>query len=122
LAYFVLDCQPERDVLLTGAFANVRLELPNPEAAIHVPASAHLRPEGPARRDRERRRPHRAQTGDDLARPRPARSRSAQASRRRDRIVESPSDGIGEGDQVRIAGKPGAGNAAENAAQRRRKL
>ena len=39
-----------------------------------------------------------------------------------DRVIETPPDGIASGDQVRIAGKPGAGNAAESTPKRQRKL
>jgi multidrug efflux pump subunit AcrA (membrane-fusion protein) len=122
LAYFVLDCQPERDILLTGAFANVRLELPNPEAAIHVPASALIF-------DQKGLRVATVSADDRIVLKQVTISRDlgreveiGSGLTAQGRIVESPSDGIGEGDQVRIAGKPGAGNAAENAAQRRRKL
>jgi hypothetical protein len=39
-----------------------------------------------------------------------------------DRIIESPPDGLAEGDQVRIAAKPGSGNAAANEAKGQKKL
>jgi len=108
--------------LMTGAFANVRLELPNPEAAIHVPASAlifdqkGLRVATVSAEDRivlkqvtiSRDLGREVEIGSGL---------SAQ-----DRIVESPPDAIADGDQVRIAGKPGSGNAAEAATKRQRKL
>ena len=108
--------------LMTGAFATVRLELPIPEAAIHVPASAlifdqkGLRVATVSAEDRivlkqvtiSRDLGREVEIGSGL---------SAQ-----DRIVESPPDAIADGDQVRIAGKPGAGNAAEAATKRQRKL
>ena len=108
--------------LMTGAFANVRLDLPNPEAAISVPASALIFDQGGLRV---------ATVGpDDRVVLKPSRSRATSASEVEiatgltadDRVIESPPDGIASGDQVRIASKPGAGNAAESTPKRQRKL
>ena len=105
--------------LMTGAFANVRLELPNPESAISVPASALIFDQSGLRvatvgaDDRVR-----AQADHDLARSRPARSRSPPASPRTIASSTSPPDGIASGDQVRIAGAAGA---PETASTKRRR-
>src|SRR5262245_8165268 len=108
--------------LMTGAFANVRLELPNPEAAIHVPASALIF-------DQKGLRVATVNAEDRIVLKQVTISRDlgreveiGSGLTAEDRIVESPPDGIAEGDQVRIAGQPGAGNAAENAPKRQRKL
>ena len=108
--------------LMTGAFATVRLELPNPEAAIHVPASALIFDQGGLRV---------ATVGPDdrvvlkpvtIARDLGKEVEIATGLTAEDRVIETPPDGIASGDLVRIATKPGAGNAAENAPKRQRKL
>jgi multidrug efflux pump subunit AcrA (membrane-fusion protein) len=104
--------------LMTGAFATVRLELPNPEAAIHVPASALIFDQGGLRV---------ATVGPDdrvvlkpvtIARDLGKEVQIATGLTAEDRVIETPPDGIASGDQVRIAGKPGAGNAAESTPKR----
>ena len=108
--------------LMTGAFATVRLELPNPESAIHVPASALIFDQGGLRV---------ATVGPDdrvvlkpvtIARDLGKEVQIATGLTAEDRVIETPPDGIASGDQVRIAGKPGAGNAAESTPKRQRKL
>ena len=108
--------------LMTGAFANVQLALPNPEAAIHVPASALIFDQGGMRV---------ATVGPDdrvvlkpvtIARDLGKEVEIATGLTAEDRVIETPPDGIASGDQVRIAGKPGAGNAAESTPKRQRKL
>jgi len=108
--------------LMTGAFATVRLELPNPEAAIHVPASALIFDQGGLRV---------ATVGPDdrvvlkpvtIARDLGKEVQIATGLTAEDRVIETPPDGIASGDQVRIAGEPGAGNAAESTPKRQRKL
>ncbi len=108
--------------LMTGAFANVRLELPNPEAAIHVPASALIFDQGGMRV---------ATVGPDdrvvlkpvtIARDLGKEVEIATGLTADDRVIETPPDGVASGDQVRVAGKPGAGNAAESTPKRQRKL
>jgi RND family efflux transporter MFP subunit len=105
----------QKGELMTGAFANVLLELPNPESAIHVPASALIFDQSGLRV---------ATVGADdkvtlkkvtIARDLGREVEIATGLTAEDRVVESPPDGIVTGDQVRIATKPGAGNAAENA-------
>jgi len=101
--------------LMTGAFANVQLELPNAANAIHVPASAlifdqaGLRVATVGRDDKVTLKP--VTIARDLGREVEIATGLSVA----DRVIESPPDGIANGDQVRIATRPGAGNAAENA-------
>ena len=108
--------------LMTGAFATVRLALPNPESAIHVPASALIFDQGGLRV---------ATVGPDdrvvlkpvtIARDLGKEVQIATGLTAEDRVIETPPDGIASGDQVRVATKPGAGNAAESTPKRQRKL
>ena len=108
--------------LMTGAFANVRLELPTPAAAIHVPASALIFDQKGLRV---------ATVGADdrivlkqitIARDLGREVEIGSGLTIEDRIIESPPDGASEGDQVRIAVKPGSGNAAANTAKGQKKL
>jgi len=122
--------------LMTGAFATVRLELPNPEAAIHVPASALIFDQGGLRvatvgpDDRVVLKLDATVGPDDrvvlklvtIARDLGKEVQIATGLTAEDRVIETPPDGIASGDQVRIAGKPGAGNAAESTPERQRKL
>jgi RND family efflux transporter MFP subunit len=108
--------------LMTGAFANVRLALPNPEAAIHVPASALIF-------DQKGLRVATVGPGDrivlkqvTIARDLGREVEIGSGLTTEDRVIESPPDGLAEGDQVRIAGKPGSGNAAANDAKGQKKL
>ena len=92
--------------MMTGAFATVRLELPNPATAIHIPASAlifdqtGLRVATVGPEDRvvlkqvtiARDLGREVEIGTGLA--------------AEDRVIESPPDGIASGDQVKIATKP----------------
>jgi RND family efflux transporter MFP subunit len=95
--------------LMTGAFANVRLELPNPETAIHVPASALIFDQGGL---------HVATVGPDdkvvlkkvtIARDLGREVEIAAGLTAEDRVIDSPPDGIASGDQVKVAGKPAVG-------------
>lgn len=93
--------------LMTGAFANVRLELPNPAATMSVPASALIFDQGGLRV---------ATVGSDdrivlkpitISRDLGREVEIASGLNADDRVVTSPPDGIVTGDQVRIAGAPG---------------
>jgi RND family efflux transporter MFP subunit len=92
--------------LMTGAFVNVKLELPNPANAIHVPASALIFDQNGMRV---------ATVGPDdrvvLKRVTIARDLGREVEigtglNADDRVIDSPPDGIAAGDQVRIANKP----------------
>jgi RND family efflux transporter MFP subunit len=92
--------------LMTGAFANVRLDLPSPEVAINVPASALIFDQSGLRV---------ATIGTDnrvvlkqvtIARDLGKEVEIASGLTPEDRVVEVPPDGIASGDLVRIAGEP----------------
>ena len=99
--------------LMTGAFANVQLELPRPEIAINVPASALIFDQGGVRI---------ATVGDDnrvalkhvtIARDMGKEVEIGSGLAADDRVIDSPPDGIASGDQVRIAGEPRTKSARE---------
>lgn len=94
-----------RGELMTGAFANVRLELPSAENAIHVPASALIFDQGGLRV---------ATVGPDdrvvlkpitIARDLGREVEIGSGLSADDRVIETPPDGIAAGDPVRIATK-----------------
>jgi len=105
--------------LMTGAFANVRLELPHPEVATNVPASALIFDQGGLRV---------ATIGLDnrvvlktvtVARDLGKVVEIATGLTAEDRVIESPPDGIAHGDLVRITGAPGNPLEAETASSKR---
>jgi RND family efflux transporter MFP subunit len=106
--------------LMTGAFANVHLELPNAENAISVPASALIF-------DQSGLRVATVDDGDRIVLKKVTISRDlgkeveiGAGLTATDRVIASPPDGIAEGDTVRIAGKPAPnapGSAVSNRAQ-----
>jgi RND family efflux transporter MFP subunit len=92
--------------LMTGAFANVRLDLPNPDATMSVPASALIFDQSGLRV---------ATVGADgrvalkqitIARDLGREVEIASGLEPDDRVIESPPDGLAPGDQVRVAGEP----------------
>jgi RND family efflux transporter MFP subunit len=93
--------------LMTGAFANVRLQLPLPEMVINVPASALIFDQSGLRVATvgadERVVLKQITIGRDLGKE----IEVASGLSADDRIIDSPPDGIGAGDKVRIAGGPG---------------
>jgi RND family efflux transporter MFP subunit len=105
--------------LMTGAFANVHLELPAPETAINVPASALIFDQGGLRI---------ATVGADdrvvlksvtISRDLGKEVEIASGLAADDRVIASPPDGIASGDLVRIVGGPGTLGAPETAATKR---
>src|SRR5882672_2127931 len=97
--------------LMTGGFANVRLDLPQPEAAISVPASALIFDQQGMRV---------ATIGPDnrvvlkpviIARDLGKIVEIATGLEVTDRVVESPPDGIAQGDLVRLTAAPGSVSA-----------
>src|SRR5882672_1077862 len=105
--------------LMTGAFANVRLELPHPEVATNVPASALIFDQGGLRV---------ATIGLDnrvvlktvtVARDLGKVVEIATGLTAEVRVIESPPDGIAHGDLVRITGAPGNPLEAETASSKR---
>ena len=100
--------------LMTGAFANIRLELPGPEISINVPASALIF-------DQARLRV--ATVGVDgrvilkpvtISRDLGKEIEIGSGLTADDRIIVSPPDGIASGDQVHIAGVPGMPETASS--------
>jgi RND family efflux transporter MFP subunit len=94
--------------LMTGAFANVHLELPAPDTAINVPSSALIFDQSGLRI---------ATVGVDdkvvlktvtISRDLGRDVEIASGLSATDRVIASPPDGIAAGDQVRIAGASGA--------------
>jgi RND family efflux transporter MFP subunit len=93
--------------LMTGAFANVHLELPPPETAINVPASALIFDQSGLRV---------ATVGADdrivlkvvtISRDLGKEVEIASGLSADDLVIADPPDGIASGDQVRVAGAPG---------------
>jgi RND family efflux transporter MFP subunit len=105
--------------LMTGAFADVQLELAHPEIAINVPASAlivgenglHIATVGPG--DRVVLKP--VTIARDLGKV----VEIASGLGAQDRVVENPPDGITSGDVVRVAGAPDPKPAPETATAKR---
>jgi RND family efflux transporter MFP subunit len=105
--------------LMTGAFANVHLELPAPDTAINVPASALIFDQGGLRI---------ATVGVDdrvvlksvtISRDLGKEVEIASGLAADDRVIASPPDGIASGDLVRIVGGPGTLGAPETATTKR---
>jgi len=102
--------------LMSGAFANVSFELPHPEIAINVPASALIF---------DRSGLHVATVDNDnrvllkavlISRDLGKVVEIGSGVAADDRVIENPPDGITSGDQVRIAGAPGSPDSAAQAA------
>jgi RND family efflux transporter MFP subunit len=105
--------------LMTGAYANVRLELHRPELAINVSASALMFDQNGM---------YVATVGSDdrvslkpvtIARDLGKEVEIAAGLSADDRVIESPPDGIEAGDRVRIAGTPDAPVGPKAVAARR---
>jgi RND family efflux transporter MFP subunit len=103
--------------LMTGAFANVSLDLANPEIALNVPASALIFDQDGlkvATVDQQNRVVLKTVT---IARDMGRTVEIGSGITAEDRIIESPQDGIASGDEVRIANPPQRGGAAETMAK-----
>jgi multidrug efflux pump subunit AcrA (membrane-fusion protein) len=100
---------------MTGAYANVSFELPHPEVAINVPASALIFDRSGLRVatvDTNNRVVLKAIT---IARDLGKMVEIGSGLAADDRVIESPPDGIAAGDQVRVAGAPGTPAEPETA-------
>jgi RND family efflux transporter MFP subunit len=101
--------------LMTGAFVTVSFELPHPEIAINVPASALIFDRGGLRIatvDNDNRVVLKTVTiSRDLGKD----VEIGTGLTADDRVIESPPDGIAAGDQVRVAGTPRTPSAPETA-------
>jgi RND family efflux transporter MFP subunit len=101
--------------LMTGAYANVSFELPHPEVAINVPASALIFDRSGLRVatvDNNNRVVLKPIT---IARDLGKMVEIGSGLAADDRVIESPPDGIAAGDQVRVAGAPGTPAEPETA-------
>jgi RND family efflux transporter MFP subunit len=103
--------------LMTGAFANVSLDLPGPDVAINVPASALIF-------DQDGLRVATVDAGNrvvlktiTIARDMGRTVEIGSGLGPDDRIIESPQDGIATGDEVRIANSPASGAAPATVAK-----
>jgi RND family efflux transporter MFP subunit len=103
--------------LMSGAFANVSFDMPHPEVAINVPASALIF---------DRSGLHVATVDNDnrvllkqvlISRDLGKVVEIGSGLTAADRVIENPPDGIASGDQVRIAGAPGTADGAQAAAK-----
>ena len=104
------------DVAMTGAYANVSFELPHPEVAVNVPASALIFDRGGLRVatvDGKNRVVLKPVT---IARDLGKMVEIGSGIGADDRIIESPPDGIASGDEVRVAGAAGAPGTPATAA------
>jgi multidrug efflux pump subunit AcrA (membrane-fusion protein) len=102
--------------LMTGAFANVSVDLTNPEVALNVPASALIFDQDGLRVatvDGANRVMLKTVT---IARDMGRTVEIGSGITPDDRIIESPQDGIATGDEVRIAA-PQRGGAADTVAK-----
>jgi RND family efflux transporter MFP subunit len=103
--------------LMTGAFANVSLDLPSPEVAINVPASALIFDQGGLRIatvDADSKIILKTVT---IARDMGRTVEIGSGLSPEDRIIESPLDGLSSGDEVHIANTPATGGAPETVAK-----
>ncbi len=104
--------------LMTGAFANVRLELASPEVAIHVPASALIFDQSGLRVatvDADNRVVLKNVT---IARDLGREVEIGTGLAPDDRVIESPPDGIASGDSVRLAQPAGTASEGDSATRR----
>jgi multidrug efflux pump subunit AcrA (membrane-fusion protein) len=101
--------------LMTGAYANVSFELPHPDVAINVPASALIFDRSGLRVatvDHNNRVVLKVVT---IARDLGKMVEIGSGLAATDRVIENPPDGIAAGDQVRVAGAPGTPAEPETA-------
>jgi RND family efflux transporter MFP subunit len=101
--------------LMTGAYANVSFELPHPDVAINVPASALIFDRSGLRVatvDATNRVVLKPVT---IARDLGKMVEIGSGLTSDDRVIESPPDGIAAGDMVRVAGAPGTPAEPETA-------
>jgi RND family efflux transporter MFP subunit len=104
-----------RNELMTGSFTNVTFDLPHPEIAINVPASALIFNQSGL---------HVATVGSDgrivlrevtISRDLGNEVELGSGIMADDRVVINPPDGIASGDKVRVAGQPGTPGEPETA-------
>jgi RND family efflux transporter MFP subunit len=104
--------------LMTGAFANVSLDLANPEIALNVPASALIFDQDGlkvATVDTQNRVVLKTVT---IARDMGRTVEIGSGLTADDRVIESPQDGVATGDEVRVANSPQRGGGPETVAKK----
>jgi RND family efflux transporter MFP subunit len=94
--------------LMTGAFANVSFDLPHPEVAVNIPASALIFDQSGTRVAVVDSDSHVVLKPVTISRDLGKVIEIASGITAEDRVIESPPDGIASGDQVRIASASGA--------------
>jgi RND family efflux transporter MFP subunit len=102
--------------LMTGDFANVSFDLPHPEIAVNVPASALIFDQSGlsvATVDKDNRVVLKPVT---ISRDLGKIIEIGSGITATDRVIDSPPDGISSGDRVRVAGETGAPSKPETAA------
>jgi RND family efflux transporter MFP subunit len=112
----LLIVENARGELMTGAFTNVSFELPHPEVALNVPASALIFDRTGLRVatvDSDNRVVLKQVT---IARDLGKDVEIGSGLSADDRVIQSPPDGIAAGDKVRVAGSPGPPGEPETAA------
>jgi RND family efflux transporter MFP subunit len=102
--------------LMTGAFANVNFDLPHPEVAINVPASALIFDRSGLRIATVNSANRVVLKPVTIARDLGRTIEIGSGLTAEDRVIESPPDGIASGDLVRVAGAPGAPGEPQSAA------
>jgi multidrug efflux pump subunit AcrA (membrane-fusion protein) len=90
--------------LMAGAYANVSFDLPHPEIAINVPASALIFDRSGMRVATVDSKNHVVLKDVLIARDLGKDIEIGSGLSPQDRVIQSPPDGIASGDQVRIAG------------------
>ena len=105
--------------LMTGAFADVQLELAHPEVAINVPASALIVGQDGLRVATLGADDHVMLKTVTIARDLGKVVEIASGLTTEDRVIENPPDGISSGDAVRLAVAPGGKPAPETASAKR---
>jgi RND family efflux transporter MFP subunit len=96
----------EIGAMMTGAFANVRLELPHPEIAVNVPASALIFDQGGLRVATVDASDRVVLKEITISRDLGREVEIASGLSADDNVIESPPDGIATGDRVRVNGDP----------------
>jgi RND family efflux transporter MFP subunit len=93
--------------LMTGDFANVSFDLPHPEVAVNVPASALIFDKSGLRIATVDSTNHAVLKTVTISRDLGRVVEIGSGLTAQDRVIDSPPDGIASGDQVRLGGSPG---------------
>jgi len=101
--------------LMTGGFTNVSFELPHPEIAVNVPASALIFNKTGLRVATVNSKNRVVLNPVTISRDLGTEVEIGSGIAADDRVIQSPPDGIAPGDPVRIASKPGAAGEPETA-------